>query len=332
MNVRNGTLLVMLALASFAMATSAYAHEADSAASGRQVIDLWSGTPPTGNGHAPRGPERIRMTGRFKGAVSNIRNPRMVVLQPARPNGAAVLIMGGGGYARIEIAREARPAAQWLLSLGVTPVILYYRLPSDGWAPVAPFQDAQRAMRLLRARAGNLGIDPDRIGVLGFSSGGNLAGITATRFDHDFYPAVDGADTQSSRPDFAGLIYPVSSMQPPYDTTRTRRELAPENDSATAYTLQEHVSRRTPPTFIAQAEDDPVVNVGASLSLFDALQRHGVPAELHVFETGGHGWGLGRPGTRVGIWPRLFDGWMKQDGWLSPAHHASTASRDEADE
>lgn len=297
-----------------------------------RVIDLWPGAPPADSGRAPEGPERVQPDGHTKGAVSNIRTPRMVVMRPARPNGTAVLIMAGGGYVRIEIAREARPAARWLASLGVIPVILYYRLPGDGWAPVAPFQDAQRAMRLLRARAGSLGIDPDRIGVLGFSSGGNLAGIAATRFDHDFYAAVDGADTQSPRPDFAGLVYPVSSMKPPYDTTHTRRELAPEPDSATAYTVHDHVSRRTPPTFIAHAEDDPIVDVGASLSLFDVLRRHGVSAELHVFGTGGHGWGMGRPGTRVGQWPRLFAGWLDRHGWLAPAHRASTASTDEAGE
>lgn len=323
-------LLVMLALAPFA--AMAHAHATAPVTAAGRTIELWPGAPPADSGHASGGPERVRKRGRFRGAVSNIRTPRMVVMRPAQANGTAVLIMAGGGYVRIEIAREARSAARWLASLGVTPVILYYRLPGDGWAPVAPFQDAQRAMRLLRARAGSLGIDPDRIGVLGFSSGGNLAGITATRFDHDFYAAVDGADTQSSRPDFAGLIYPVSSMESPYDTTHTYRELAPEADAATAYTVQVHVSRRTPPAFIAHAENDPIVDVGSSLSLFDALRRHGVPAELHIFDTGGHGWGLGRAGTRVGNWPRLFAGWMAGHGWLPPARHASTASTDEADE
>lgn len=323
-------LFLMLALASFA--GLAHARVAATHATTRQVIDLWSGVPPARSGHASKGSERVRKTGRFQGAVSNIRMPRMVVMQPARANGTAVLIMAGGGYARIEIGREARPAARWLASLGVTAVILYYRLPADGWAPVAPFQDAQRAMRLLRARAGSLGIDPDRVGVLGFSSGGNLAGITATRFDHDFYVAVDGADTQSSRPDFAGLIYPVASVKPPYDTTRTSRELAPEADAATAYTVRDHVSGRTPPTFIAHAEDDPIVDVGASLSLFDALRSHGVPAELHVFDHGGHGWGLGPSGSRVSNWPHLFAGWMGEHRWLVPVQQASTASTDEAGE
>ncbi len=316
---------VWLALpAMLLLAANAPAQNAVAEAQGQAVtIKLWPGSPPAGSGHAPEGKERVRTGGRYAGAVSNIHTPRMVVMHPAHPNGAAVLLMGGGGYVRIEIQREVMPTARWLETLGVTPVILYYRLPGDGWAPVAPFQDTQRALRLLRARAGSLGIDPHRIGVLGYSAGGNLAGIMATRFDHDFYAPVGPADRQSSRPDFEALIYPVSSIKPPYDNTHTRRELLPQKNAEDAYTVQEHVSDRTPPTFIACAEDDPIVNVGANLQLFDVLRKHGVPAELHVFENGGHGWGLGLPGTRVGNWPQLFASWMADHGWLVPQKEVS---------
>lgn len=300
------------------------------ASTAAQTIELWPDGPPAGSGSAPSGDERVGRSGSGVGAVSNVGRARIEIVRPAQPNGTAVLVIGGGGLFRIQIGHEAEPTAQWLAALGVTPVILYYRLPADGWAPAAPFQDAQRAMRVLRARAAALGIDPQRIGVIGFSSGGDIAGITATRFAHDFYAPVDAADKLPSRPDFAGLIYPVTSMLPPYDTTRTYRELAAQGDARTAYTVQSHVGPETPPVFIAHAEDDPIVNVGSSLALFDALRGQHVPAELHVFDHGGHGWGLGAPGTRVGNWPSLFAGWIAGRGFLpaatAPATGAAPAS------
>lgn len=287
-------------------------------ATAAQTIDLWPAGVPAGSGRAPRGDERIGQSGTGVGAVSNIGRARIEIVRPAHPDGSAVLIIGGGGLFRIEIGHESVPTAQWLAALGVTPVILYYRLPADGWAPVAPFQDAQRAMRILRARSAGLGIDPKRIGVIGFSSGGDVAGIIAARFAHDFYPPADAADRLSSRPDFAGLVYPVTSLQPPYDTTRTYRELARQADARAAYTVQLHVTSDTPPVFIAHAADDPIVNVGSSLSLFGALRQEHVPAELHVFENGGHGWGLGSLGSRVGNWPALFAGWAAGHGFMAP--------------
>lgn len=315
---------LLIALATCLACASVFAQQAPAAAQQPQSIELWPGSPPGGT--APRGPERIGQSGTGVGAVSNISRPRIEIWRPARPNGTAVLIIGGGGYFRIGIGHEVQPTAQWLAALGVTPVVLYYRLPADGWPAVAPFQDGQRAMRILRAHAGELGLDPQRIGVVGFSAGGNLAGIVATRFANAFYAPVDAADQQSARPDFAGLIYPVTSLQPPYDTTRSSRELSTQADAATAYSVQLHVTHDTPPTFIAHAVDDPIVNVGASLSMFDALRKQQVPAELHVFEKGGHGWGLGRPGSLVAAWPRLFAAWAREHGFFPlPAGLASPA-------
>ncbi len=251
-----------------------------------------------------------------EGAVSHVTSPHIDIYRPAHPNGAAVLIMGGGGYGSIEIGKESLPAAQWLTARGVTAAVLYYRLPVDGISPTAPFQDAQRAMRLLRSHAAEIAIDPARVGVMGFSAGGNLAGITATRFDHAFYPPLDVADRQSSRPDFVALIYPVISLQPPYNTTQASRRLDAQPDAATAFSVERYVTHQTPPTFLAHAQDDPIANVGNSQMMYDALQEHDVPSELHIFPSGGHGWGMGKQGSPVSAWPDLFDRWAKAHGFF----------------
>ncbi|MEX1828965.1 alpha/beta hydrolase [Luteibacter sp. CQ10] len=308
---RTAILVATVALACTGQATAQSAPDAGKPLS----IDLWPGTPPGGGG--PSGPERIGRTGTGVGAVSNVSRPRIEVYKPANPNGAAVILVGGGGYFRIGIGHEVIPTARWLAALGVTPVVLYYRLPADRWPAVAPFQDAQRAIRIMRARAQELGIDPKRIGVLGFSAGGNLAGIAETRPTNAFYPRVDATDDVSARPDFAGLIYPVVSLQPPFNTTRSSRELATQKDSVQAYSVELHVSRDTPPTFLAQAADDPIADIGNSLVMFDALKKNGVDVEMHVFDKGGHGWGLGDPGTAVASWPRLFAAWARRNGFFS---------------
>jgi acetyl esterase/lipase len=278
------------------------------------TIDLWPATPPGGGG--PQGPERVYRKGSHVGAVSNVSRPRLEIYAPPHPNGTAVIVIGGGGYARIGIDQEVMPTATWLTTQGVTAVVLYYRLPADHWPAVAPFQDAQRAIRVLRAHAHELGVDPAHIGVMGFSAGGNLAGIAETRFADVFYPAVDAADQLSARPDFAALIYPVISLQQPYNTTRSGRELSTQADSVQAYSVQLHVTHATPPTFLAQAKDDPIANIGNSLIMHDALKKAGVETELHVFDKGGHGWGMGTPGSEVAAWPGLFAAWARRNGFL----------------
>ncbi|WP_053096224.1 alpha/beta hydrolase [Frateuria defendens] len=321
MNMLRGigcVLLAWLLPASFVFAQALPAAPRLDGASAQTVL-LWPGQPPGSPGPGPSGPEQGGDSDGdvLGGAVFNVTRPRMVVYRPVRANGTAVLLIGGGGYVRIGIGHESMTTAQWLARQGVTPVVLYYRLPGDGWPPAAPFQDAQRAMRLLRARAAELGLDPHRLGVLGFSAGGNLAGITATRHAHAFYAPVDAADRLPSRPDFAGLIYPVISLQPPFDTTRSSRELGRQADAATAYSVDLHVGRDTSPTFLAHAADDPIAAVDNSLRMFDALRRQGVAAELHVFERGGHGWGMGRPGTPVAAWPGLFAAWARGHGFMA---------------
>lgn len=305
-----------VAIIAAAFSLACLGHASAQEAPGKPVtIDLWPGKPPGGNG--PSGPERIGQSGTGVGAISNVSRPRIEVYKPAGANGAAVILMGGGGYFRIGIGHEVMPTAKWLAALGVTPIVLYYRLPADQWPAAAPFQDAQRAIRMVRARAQELGLDPKRIGILGFSAGGNLAGIAETRFGDAFYTPVDATDQISARPDFAGLIYPVVSLQAPFDTTRSFRELSTQRDAVQAYSVELHVSHDTPPTFLAQAADDPIANIGNSLVMFQALKKNDVDAELHVFDKGGHGWGLGDPGSAVAAWPRLFAAWARRNGFFS---------------
>lgn len=281
-----------------------------------ETIPLWpAGTWP----ETVRGPEQVGSDGSASGAVSRVSEPRIEIHHAAQPNGSGALILGGGGYFRIQVGSAARPMAQWLSSIGTTSAVLYYRLPADGWPAVAPFQDAQRAMRILRSRAAELGLDPDRIGIIGSSAGANTAGIIATRWEHAFYPAIDAVDATSARPDFLGMVYPVVSVQPPLDQTRSARELSKQSDARAAYSVENHVRKDMPPVFLVQAVDDAIVDVGHSLRMFEVARAAGVPVEMHLFERGGHSWGLGKPGTAVAQWPRLFATWARQHGFLGAA-------------
>jgi len=322
-----------LALISITVSASAHAWAIDNVLPRAQDEQLWPANASLG------GQEEKSI----RGNVVETLTPHMVVYSPleGKANGTAVLIMGGGGYHHIEIGREALPAAKWLTAEGITAAVLYYRLPSvpphrtsdlstathlavtknvRRIGTIAPFQDAQRAMRLLRVHASQWNINPQRIGVMGFSAGGNLAAITATRFQHDFYHPVDAVDRTSSRPDFAILLYPVITLQTPYNHNQSSRIEGATATDAAAYSAQHYVTKETPPMFLAQAEDDPVSNVHNSEMMFAALQSHHIPAELHVFEKGGHGWGLRKHGE-VAIWPHLAHDWLQENGYLSVPDH-----------
>jgi len=303
-----------LGLAAALAATTAAPAHADGAPAD---IALWPGAPPgplSGNVPMP-GPETLSA----KGAITRVSQPRLRVYRPATPNGAAILTIAGGGYTHIEVGMETTPASHWLQSLGVTAFELIYRMPQDGWPQAAPFQDGQRALRLIRAQAARYGLRADRIGVMGFSAGGHLAGMLETRPQASLYPPQDAADQLSARPDFAALIYPVVTFMPPLDHTRSRREIVGEHPSeaeSAAFSVERLVDARTPPTFLAQASDDPISSVDNSKRMYAALEAAHVPAELHVFPSGGHGWGMGRPGSDTTTWPALFATWAKARGFL----------------
>lgn len=277
----------------------------------REEIPLWPGRPP-GEGGAT-GPEKVGEAGAGLGALSNISVPRMRVYRPAKANGAAVVVCGGGGYFRIQLLKESTPIASWLQERGFTVFELLYRLPNDGWDASVPFMDAQRAMRIVRTRAADFGIDPQQIGIMGFSAGGHLAGFTALQPQRKLYAGSDKYEMVSARPDFSALLFPVVSLRKPYDTTRTRREIIGETPSAeaeNAWSLDTYASADAPPTIIFASADDKTAPPAHGIMLFEKLNAAGASAELHLFRDGGHGWGLGRPEQVLSQWPAMFVKWF----------------------
>lgn len=246
--------------------------------------------------------------------------PYLVVYRSRRPNGTALLVTPGGGYERVVLDKEGSALVPTFVEqAGVTLFVLRYRLPGDGHddARDAPLADAQRALRLIRARAGEWDIDPQRIGMIGFSAGGHVAASLGTRFGEKVYAVVDAADRQSSRPDFMLLVYPVIDMGAhAHRGSRTRLLGAtPMAADIAAYSPQRHVGADTPPTFLLHATDDDSVAVENSLLFFDALRRADVRAELHVYSHGGHGFGVRGAGGPLARWPQLAFEWMRS---LSP--------------
>jgi acetyl esterase/lipase len=288
-----------------------------------ETIGLWPGTPPGGeNLHLhlqllERSQEPDLFHDRF---VTDITMPMITVFRPARSDGSALLIAPGGGYSRVVIDKEGFEAAQRLTTAGVTVFVLRYRLPGEGWANAAdvPLQDAQRAIRIIRGRAPDFAIDPTRISVLGFSAGGHLAASLLTRNAEPVYSAIDTFDAIDARPDLVGLMYPVISMVPPMAHAASREKLLGEHPTPVQdikYSPDRHVIPGLPPVFIALAADDPDVPPQNSLDMFAALRAAKVPTELHMFEEGGHGFGLrlaqGKPAS---IWPTLFLRWGASHG------------------
>jgi acetyl esterase/lipase len=303
-----------------AMSTAAAAADAPDPT---ETIELWPAGPPGAAGvtvkeivtERRKAPTDLR--DRF---VAHVTQPRMSVFRPKRPNGAAILITPGGGYKWVVVDKEGFECARWFAARGYTCFVLYYRLPADGWGggPDAPLQDAQRAVRVIRSRAKSFGIDPNRIAVQGFSAGGHVAGSLITRFDAKVYEPVDEADKVSARPDLGCLVYPVTSLTDDLAHMGSRTELLGEKPSAAQiakYSVENGVTAKTPPTFLLHAADDGGVPVGNSLVVFAALQAAKVKTEMHVFEEGGHGFGLrfavGKP---VEAWPTLFTTWAKKHG------------------
>lgn len=278
-------------------------------------VPLWPDVPPGGGG--PDGPAAENA----KGAISNIAVPSMDIHMPSSPTGAAMLVAGGGGYKRIEIGKEAIPAARWLNERGVIACVLKYRLPREGWrdGPLVSLQDAQRAVRLIRSGHVAPGVDPARVGVLGFSAGGHLMGMTAVRADFQFYAPVDEADALSALPSVLALAYPVITLEPPYDRTSTRISLVgkhPTPAESAEWSVETHVGAKCPPTFLTQAENDSISDPQNTAIMEDACHKAGVPVEQHLYARGGHGFAMGRRDSPTRRWPDAFENWLRMHGMI----------------
>ncbi|HVC98152.1 MAG TPA: alpha/beta hydrolase [Pirellulales bacterium] len=273
------------------------------AASERLTLDVWPAAAPGET--ATRGQEKLeeqKPGQREVKRLTNVSKPTLTFFRPPRERdtGTAVVICPGGGYNILAMDLEGEEVATWLNSVGVTGIVLKYRVPRKEGRPPheAPLQDAQRAMSLVRSRASEWDIAPDRIGILGFSAGGHLSAATSTNFDQRHYDALDAVDQESCRPDFTVLIYPAYLL--------TESKLSPEI----------RVTKESPPTFFAHAYDDGI-GPENSIAMFTALKQAGVPAELHVYASGGHGFGLRPSEHPASTWPNHCEEWMRSRGLLS---------------
>lgn len=265
-------------------------------------------------------PEQIddRGTNKPDRAVSNLIVPTLSVYLPdgSQTNTSAVVICPGGAYARLAIDKEGHTVARWLNTIGVAGIVLKYRLPrpelSAGQKPW-PIQDGERAIRLTRSRAAEWKIDPQRVGLMGFSAGGHLASTVGTHIEEAPRAKADLVERLSARPDFMVLVYPVISMKEPITHEGSLHNLlgaTPDPKLVEFYSNESQVTPQTPPTFLVQAKDDRV-SVENSLRFYAALQKAGVPSEFHVLEKGGHGFGLGVNGGEPATWPALCAVWLK---------------------
>ena len=245
--------------------------------------------------------------------------PTLTIYTPPadRATGAAIVVCPGGGYGGLA-AHEGKPIAEWLNTLGITGVVLKYRLGPKYHHPVM-MHDVNRAIRMVRANAADWKLDSKRIGVIGFSAGGHLASTAATHFDDGDPGAADPIDRVSSRPDVAILVYPVITMTDPFTHAGSRRNLLGDNPAPGLIELlsnEKQVTEKTPPCFLVHTADDPVVPMENSLLFAMACRKAHVPVELHVFEHGPHGIGLAAGDPILGVWPSLCAHWLDKRGFL----------------
>lgn len=297
------------ALALAAMVGGAVA--ADPLEKASEVVKLWPGGAPGAKGEDP---------------AKDV--PTLSVFLPpaSSATGSAVVVCPGGGYGGLAIDHEGREVAEWLNSIGVAAFVLKYRLAPQYHEP-AMLHDVNRAIRVVRQGASKWGVDPGRIGLLGFSAGGHLASTGGTHFDAGKPDAADPIERVSSRPDRLILIYPVIAMATPYTHQGSNRNLLGENPSAELlkfYSNEQQVTPETPPTFLAHTNEDTAVPPENSILFALSLRQAKVPLELHIFEKGPHGLGLGTgtkqykiaPDPAFQAWPKLCEAWLKGQGFL----------------
>ncbi len=255
-----------------------------------------------------------------QGHVRNIQDPTITIYLPdsSKNTGAAVVICPGGGYWLLAIKHEGHDIARWLNTIGVAGIVLKNRLPTSenitDSSEVA-LADAQRAVRMTRYHAAEWGIDPTKIGIMGFSAGGHLASTAGTHFDRGLAESTDSVQKVSCRPDFMILMYPVISMSESFMHSGSAKNLIGENPSEEQklrFSNEKQVTADTPPTILIHSSDDKAVPVANSIVFFQALNAHGVSAELHIYNSGAHGYGLGRKdGSSHNLWPTTCEAWLK---------------------
>ena len=257
------------------------------------------------------------------GVISGVRyvtQPTLTIYlaDPKKSNGTAVIICPGGGYGMLAINKEGYKVAEWLNNLGINAFVLKNRLPSDLIMKdknIGPLQDAQEAVRLLRRNAQKWNLNPNKIGIMGFSAGGHLAATLSTHYNDKVY---DAKDNVSARPDFSILIYPVISMEDAITHKGSKENLLGKNVGDVMignYSNEKQVTAETPKTFLVHATDDKAVPVENSINYFLALKQHQVPVEMHIYENGGHGFGLGVQGTNKN-WPKACEKWLISNGFI----------------
>jgi len=278
---------------------------------GHTQVPIWPGAGPAAP--AVSGPEAVLsntdwvVAGKPFAFVVNVAQPTMTVYSPTGTNtGVAVIVFPGGGYNALAVDLEGTEICDWLTSRGITAVLLKYRVPTK--PKVGPYSeapqalaDAQRTLGLVRSRAAEWHIDPHKIGVIGFSAGGHMVAAISTHFDKRSYLAVDEADKESRRPDFAIACYPGHLWN---------------EDKGFVLNPNVSVTSNTPPTFLLHAEDDHVDDVEQSLVYYIALKKVGVPVEMHLYAQGGHAFGLRRTKFAITEWPRLVETWLRTIGMI----------------
>jgi acetyl esterase/lipase len=273
------------------------------AVAGPQVENLWPGAAPGAKGEA-------------EGDIPTL---TIYLPPPEKATGAAVVICPGGGYGHLAMDHEGHQIGRWLNSFGVAGFIVKYRHRNSGagYGHPAPLQDAQRAIRTVRSRAAEWKIKPDRIGIIGFSAGGHLASTAGTHFNDKVYDPRDDIDKASARPDFGILIYPVISLAAPYTHRGSGRNLLgadPDKKLLASLSNETQVTPETPPTFLIHTWEDKVVPAENSIYFYLAMRQVKVPAEMHLFLKGRHGFGLGQTQGAVSAWPDLCEKWMENLG------------------
>lgn len=253
------------------------------------------------------------------GWITKVTDPTIEVYSApeALANGTAIVICPGGGYSGLAYQHEGVQVAKWFSSIGVTAFLVKYRLPNDMIMEdrsIGPLQDVQEAIRIVRRNAQEWNVDPNKVGVMGFSAGGHLASTASTKYDEKVYTPIDEL---SARPDFSILIYPVISMHIGHEDSKRKligEDASPEMIDRFSSDMQ--VNENTPPAFLVHSVDDDLVRVENSIRYLLALKDHNIPSELHIYEKGGHGYGLGRKDGTTSQWPKACEEWLKTNGFL----------------